>query len=290
MATTKYKNAAKRNPMGAKIYEQPVEWAELLRQAVTEPGIISQAYSMFYGYSVGNQMLALWQLTRRGIDVGPLASYSKWQELGRQVRKGETAVIMMVPRVSKKTVEAEDGSESEERRVYFSFRPTAFAFAQTDPLEGKPDRPAELLNRIPDWDAERAVESLGVALAPFEDTNGNKQGYYQPSTRTVHVNPMGAHREKTLIHELAHSILHADGYQEADSRGTAEAEAECVSLIVGTVLGLGGADESRGYVQTWLARAGKTDLTEKSAHRILGAAQKILAAGQEARAEVEAVA
>jgi hypothetical protein len=34
-------------------------WGDLLHRAVTEPGIVSKAFSRFHQYSLGNQLLAL---------------------------------------------------------------------------------------------------------------------------------------------------------------------------------------------------------------------------------------
>ena len=52
-------------------------WAELLHKAVTEPGVISTAFSTFHSYSLGNQILALVQCQRRGITPGPIATFPK---------------------------------------------------------------------------------------------------------------------------------------------------------------------------------------------------------------------
>jgi hypothetical protein len=37
------------------------KWSALLIEAVTKPGLIMKAYSAFYSYSTGNQILALVQ-------------------------------------------------------------------------------------------------------------------------------------------------------------------------------------------------------------------------------------
>ncbi len=47
------------------------KWTELLTEAVTKPGMILKAYSAFHGYSTGNQLLALQQCQRRGLEPGP---------------------------------------------------------------------------------------------------------------------------------------------------------------------------------------------------------------------------
>jgi N-terminal domain of anti-restriction factor ArdC len=80
-----------------------IGFAELLRSAVEDPGIVSNAYRQFHAYSVGNQLLALAQCMARGIPPGPLATYPRWRELGRYVRKGEKAITLCRPITVKRT-------------------------------------------------------------------------------------------------------------------------------------------------------------------------------------------
>ena len=82
-------------------------FADLLQNAVTDPGRISQAYRQFHTYSLGNQLLALGQCHDRGIAPGPMATYPKWQALGRQVRKGEKAITLCQPVTVKKRQQAD---------------------------------------------------------------------------------------------------------------------------------------------------------------------------------------
>jgi hypothetical protein len=76
---------AERKPM--------VSWAALLDEAVKKPGFIHDAYSRFHNFSLGNQLLALYQCVERGLQPAALASFRKWKELGRHVKKGEKALI-----------------------------------------------------------------------------------------------------------------------------------------------------------------------------------------------------
>ncbi len=45
-------------------------FGHLLQTAVTEPGTISRAYRQFHSYSLGNQLLALFQCAEREIPPG----------------------------------------------------------------------------------------------------------------------------------------------------------------------------------------------------------------------------
>ena len=97
-----------------------VSWAALLDEAVKKPGFIHQAYSRFHNYSHGNQLLALFQRFERAIQPGPLATFPKWKELGRYVKRGEKALTVCIPLTCKrtKTVKKDDGTDQEEE---FSF-------------------------------------------------------------------------------------------------------------------------------------------------------------------------
>ena len=75
----------------------PAAFADLLARAVSEPGVISDAYRQFHNYSIGNQLLAWSQCLGRGIQPGPMATFPKWKELGRYVRKGEKAITLCQP-------------------------------------------------------------------------------------------------------------------------------------------------------------------------------------------------
>src|ERR1039458_8096508 len=73
------------------------DWATLLIDAVSKPGLISQAYTRFWNYSVGNQILALFQCLERRIELGPIHTFRGWLDLGRHVKRGEKAITLCMP-------------------------------------------------------------------------------------------------------------------------------------------------------------------------------------------------
>ena len=96
------------------------DFAALLATATTDPGTISAAYSAFHSYSLGNQILAMIQCHARGIPLGPLASFNRWKELGRYVRKGEKAIELCMPITCKRTIETVDAREPRPARMSLS--------------------------------------------------------------------------------------------------------------------------------------------------------------------------
>ena len=95
---------------------EQVQFKKLLEEAVTKPGLISSAYSRFWRYSIGNQILALVQCEMRGIQPGPIATFPKWKELGRYVRKGEKAITLCMP-ITHKFVEKDIATGEQVERV-----------------------------------------------------------------------------------------------------------------------------------------------------------------------------
>lgn len=254
---------------------EEINFRQLLDEAVTRPGTMMRAYSLFWNYSLGNQILALMQAHRRGIPLGPIASYNRWKELGRHVKRGEKAIELCMPVTMKKTVkeDAEDGSETETAVAFkrFVFRRNWFMLAQTDGAEYVP-------STIPAWDRSKALTALGVEEIPFEMINGNCQGYARG--RQIAISPLAQLPAKTTFHELAHVMLDhtSEAVHDSDTlpRNLKEAEAESVALLCLESLGMPGAEFCRGYIQNWLAGA---PIPESSARRIFAAADKILKAG-----------
>lgn len=136
-------------------HDQTTSFAELLHAAVSEPGKIHTAYFAFHGYSIGNQLLALIQCAERGIAPGPIASFNKWKERGRFVRKGQKAIALWMPITCKRTIEQEPGKAEEIAFTRFLLKRNWFVLAQTDGREYAPQS-------IPSWDHARALHALGL--------------------------------------------------------------------------------------------------------------------------------
>ena len=69
----------------------------ILEAALTQPGVMNQAYRAFHNYSIGNQMLAALQVFGRGAPLAPIASFNAWRENGRFLKKGEKAISLLMP-------------------------------------------------------------------------------------------------------------------------------------------------------------------------------------------------
>src|SRR5437870_9226035 len=94
---------------------EEIQFRQLLEEAVTKPGTLMKAYSLFWNYSLGNQILALIQAHDRGLTLGPIASFNRWKELGRHVKRGEKAIALCMPVTIKRTIKetGPDGNDTE---------------------------------------------------------------------------------------------------------------------------------------------------------------------------------
>ena len=254
-------------------------FTDLLRSAITEPGHVSAAYFAFHNYSLGNQLLALFQCHARGIPTGPIATFPRWKELRRYVRKGEKAIELCMPVTCKRTTTNDETGESDDATfTRFVLRRNWFVLAQTDGEPYLPPAP-------PAWDKTRALAALDITETPFDLMDGNCQGYARG--RSIAVSPIAVSPFKTLIHEAAH-VLHGHTtearMQDSDitPRDLREVEAEAVAYILIATLTPNDAETlsaSRGYLQHWMQD--RDAIPEASARKIFKVADQILRAGRE---------
>ena len=262
-----------------------LDYAALLKSAVTEPGKVAACYSAFWNYSLGNQLLALEQCASRSIKPGPVNTFNGWRRLGRFVKKGEKAIVLCMPVTVKKVVKPADAdagqSQPEETATFtrFLFKPHWFVLPQTDGQEYTPPP-------TPGFDFGRALKALKIDRMDFTMLDGNCQGY--ASKRTVAVSPVAANPERTLLHEMAHVVLgHTSETAMSDSgertaRDIRELEAEAAAMICCAALGIDGIEESRGYIQSWFH---SQSVPEASARRIFRSVDEIMKAGREVDAD-----
>jgi antirestriction protein ArdC len=200
--------------------------------------------SRFHSYSYGNALLIAAQ--RSG--ATHVAGFSAWLKLDRCVRKGETAIWILAPVVSR-SADTNDGED--EQRVVRGFRRVAvFDIAQTDGGELP-----SVCTRLDEDDAYGVyaklvvfAHSIGFAVEDHEfraATSGDCSHRERRIRVGVHNSP--AQRVKTLAHELAHAQLH----KSFESRELAELEAESTAYVVCKALGIDSGDYSFGYVAAW---------------------------------------
>lgn len=198
-------------------------------------------------YSFRNLMVAKAQFPHATY----LASFRRWNELGRKVKKGAKAIWIFAPRFKK--VENEDGVE-ENKLIGFITVPV-FDVAQT---EGEP-LPIDRVKIELEGDSPEARRIIEYATAIAEKDNcpvyyGDAEGangYYVPALHQIVIDETLSinQRAKTLVHELVHSKVHR--YDTQSSRKEKEVVAEGTAFVVCTFFGLDTSDYSFQYVYSW---------------------------------------
>lgn len=224
-----------------------------------------------YRYSFRNCILIAMQCPEATL----VAGYRKWQEQGRQVKKGEKAIWILAPMTFKR--ETEDGDEE---RCIGGFRGVGvFDVSQT---EGD-DLPFDELTPAIEGDdengiaaaAEKAIAERGFAIEEVDDL-GRANGRTSFTDRVVQFSAdlSAAHRAKTALHELAHIVC---GHEAGEiERSQAELEAESVAYVVASRLGLEAETFSAAYLASW---GGTADA-------LLGLADKVVSTAKAIEAEL----
>jgi len=251
-----------------------VNYSDLLSEAIAKPGTLSTCYSLFHNYSIHNQILAMYQLHG---DVCPINTFNGWKSMGRYVKKGQKAIYLWMP-VGGFSKTVKDEETGEDKKIFvgqrFMFTNKWFGLNQTD---GK-----ELVNpeniKLPEIDFLKIYNKYGIKLVKYESVKGNTQGYANTEEKTIAINPLAEHPEKTILHEVAHIALEHGSKRKDVIKELKEVEAESVAYIVGSIIKL---DEktlssARAYIQSWL---GEHELPEKNVKKILTVANDIIKAG-----------
>ena len=214
-----------------------------------------QVMSKFHNYSFNNTLLIAMQKP----DATLVAGYKAWQtKFKRQVRKGEKSIKILapIPRKVMKEVTLADGTKEEQEYKWTGFTVTSvFDISQTDGEE----LPAYVHTLDGDLEEYEAMIEKLKTVSPvpieFEDIAGTANGYYHTVDKRIAIQSgmSQAHTIKTMVHEIAHSILHDkdDGLEKESDHRTKEVQAESVAYVVNQYLGLDTSDYSFGYVAGW---------------------------------------
>lgn len=187
-------------------------------------------------------------------DATLVAGYRHWQKLGRQVRRGEQSLEILAPIVRRAEAEAE-GERAQQVVGFCSAR--VFDVSQTDgdPLPELP-RPVLLGD---DSESIRAALVRAEAFGYLKRFSGSLRrpprrqvGSFSVTRRaiTVRADLPPLQTLKTLVHELAHGLMHADPKAE-EQHHRLELEAEACAFLVLHDLGLDTSRYTFPYLANW---------------------------------------
>lgn len=263
--------------MADKRADQLKEITERLEQGVKDI-FTSEMYtkylltmSKFHNYSFNNTLLIAMQRP----DATLVAGYNAWKnKFNRYVKKGEKGIQIIAPapvkeREEREKIDKDTGltvlNESGEpeievvERVIPRFRvTTVFDYAQTDGEPLPTLEVNELTARVKDYTLLKdAIEQVSPVPIRFGEIEGSAKGYYSHMDKEICVRvDMGESQTiKTMIHEVAHAMLHDSDQMkqrgEKKDQLTKETEAESIAFTVCSALGIDTSDYSFPYVASW---------------------------------------
>jgi hypothetical protein len=206
----------------------------------------------FHRYSFGNCLLIMTQRP----DATRVAGYTTWKKLGRQVCKGEKGIAILAPIVcrNKRNIEefvTAETDDDQDARALRGFKVAhVFDVSQT---EGRQLPKFAAISGNPGEDLERLRSLiLGRRIQlQYDHIPGGALGAFGRETIMVRPNLEPAEEYCVLVHELAHSMLHADQRRDQTTKTIRETEAEAVAFVVSRAVGLQTGTHSSDYIQLW---------------------------------------
>jgi hypothetical protein len=233
------------------------------------------AMAKFRQYSFGNIML----IARQKPDATNVAGLRTWNSLGRFVKRGEKGIFILAPMMGKKRNENEAAPEGDKKSDgeshLYGFR-AVYVFDVTQ-TEGK-DLPA-LTEVNGDVSGYREclfkfVESKRVEIS-FSEQIAPAKGLSHGGKITLLSGMQPAEEFSTLVHEIAHEMLHRGERRTVTTKPVRETEAEAVAFVVCQSVGLQNGTASQDYIQLW---HGDANLLRESLEAVQQTATVILGA------------
>ena len=223
-------------------------------------------------------------------DATRVAGFWKWKELGRSVKKGEKGIRILAPIIGvrrKKDDEANKDITKQNTAVLVGFR-SAYVFdvSQTEGAELPAMR--EISGDVGD-NRDRLIafiERQGVELV-FTERIAPALGMSYGGRIAILPGQSKAEEFSTLVHELAHEMLHKAERRTATTKVVRETEAEAIAFVIGKAVGLETGTASADYIQLY---HGNASLLAESLEVIQQTSAVILAALESSATATETMA
>jgi antirestriction protein ArdC len=225
------------------------------------------AVAKFHRYSFQNILL----IARQCPQATRVAGFRTWRLLDRFVKKGEKGLMILAPLVRK--IESADACNPEKQSRIAGFRAVyVFDVSQTDgaplPTIGiAQGEPGEYFSRLEKLLRDQGITlEYSVEIAPAKGMSCGKKIMLLPGMAP-------AEEFSTLVHELAHEMLHRDARRVQTTQRVSETEAEAVAFVVNQGIGLDTNSAAHDYISLY---SGDAALLLESLEYIQQTANQIL--------------
>ena len=213
------------------------------------------AMGRFHNYSFGNIL----EIARQKPDATHVAGYYAWNQLGRYVRKGERGIRILAPLIGSRRRKDEAGntdSSKPNEPILVGFRAVyVFDLSQT---EGKelPELYTSVIGEVGDYHERLTdfIDAQGIALE-YRDSIAPALGASYGGKIALLPGQSPAEEFSTLVHELAHELLHKADRRTATTKTVRETEAEAIAFVVGNAIGLNNGRASADYIHLYHGNA-----------------------------------
>ncbi len=213
------------------------------------------AMSRFHNYSFGNVL----EIARQRPSATRIAGMYAWNQLGRRVKKGEKGIRILAPIIGIKRKKDEEAEKSDpaytNKPVLVGFRAAyVFDVSQTEGAELPAMREisgdvGENRDRLISF-----IERQGIELV-FTERIAPALGMSYGGRIAILPGQSKAEEFSTLVHELAHEMLHKAERRTTTTKVVRETEAEAIAFVVGKAVGLEAGTASADYISLYHGNA-----------------------------------
>ena len=247
------------------------------------------AMGRFHNYSFGNIL----EIARQKPDATRVAGLYAWNQLGRKVSKGQKDIRILAPMIGsrrKKDTEATSKDPAAVNTpVLVGFRAVyVFDVSQTEGAE-LPAFAERTKGDVGEY-RERLIDFIiaqGIQLE-FKDSIAPALGMSYGGRIAILPGQEPAEEFSTLVHELAHEMLHKAERRTATTKTVRETEAEAIAFVVSQTVCLDAGRASADYIHLYHGNAAllteSLEVIQRTAALILSAIETEQGAAEQTEA------
>jgi len=217
------------------------------------------AMAQFHNYSFQNILL----IASQRPTATKVAGIRSWNELGRRVRRGEKGIMIFAPMIGyKRNASEADQSQQSDARTdrpeprLVGFRAVyVFDVGQTEGAE-LPALGSTFTGEVGDKLDKLAEFTTGQGIKlEYSDKIAPARGMSYGGLVRILPDLEPSETLATLVHELAHEMLHKAERRTTTTRIVRETEAEAIAFVVGKAVGLEAGSASADYIHLYHGNA-----------------------------------